>query len=260
MRYRIGEFADVSGVSAKTLRFYDEIGLLRPASVDSRTRYRYYVSHQLEELAAILALKDLGVILADIRVLRAKQDNGNNLRKLLSQLKGKAEEAIQTATLSLHRIDAALEETDGSRQPMPVILKRRPGIFVASLRAKVRAYTEIVRFERELLKALPPESISSVRGVLWHRCGDSGSLEGEPFVMLKRKVPNRSFYDLKELPPATLACAYSGLDDEGAEQAYDALRRWTDIRGYRLAGPKREIDLGEILEIQFPVTAENMHF
>jgi effector-binding domain-containing protein len=78
--------------------------------------------------------------------------------------------------------------------------------------------------------------------------------------MLKHKVPNRSVYDLKELPPATLACAYSGLDDEGAEQAYDALRRWTDIRGYRLAGPKREIDLGEILEIQFPVTAENLHF
>jgi DNA-binding transcriptional MerR regulator len=35
--YRIGEFANLSGVSAKTLRYYDDIGLLRPASVNSRT-------------------------------------------------------------------------------------------------------------------------------------------------------------------------------------------------------------------------------
>jgi DNA-binding transcriptional MerR regulator len=38
MRYRIGEFAALSGVSVKTLRFYDQIGLLQPALVDARTR------------------------------------------------------------------------------------------------------------------------------------------------------------------------------------------------------------------------------
>src|SRR5215831_2656741 len=64
--YRIGEFAELSGVSAKTLRFYDEIGLFRPAATDSRTRYRHYRPHQLEELASILALKSLGVPLHEI--------------------------------------------------------------------------------------------------------------------------------------------------------------------------------------------------
>jgi len=63
LRYRIGEFAELGGVSVKTLRFYDEIGLLRPASVDSRTRYRYYVAPQLVQLASISALKGLGVSL-----------------------------------------------------------------------------------------------------------------------------------------------------------------------------------------------------
>jgi DNA-binding transcriptional MerR regulator len=43
--YRIGEFAELGGVSAKTLRFYDEIDLLRPAFVDPRTRYRLYLSN-----------------------------------------------------------------------------------------------------------------------------------------------------------------------------------------------------------------------
>jgi len=42
LQYRIGEFAELGGVSAKTLRYYDEIGLLRPSGVDARTGYRCY--------------------------------------------------------------------------------------------------------------------------------------------------------------------------------------------------------------------------
>jgi effector-binding domain-containing protein len=73
---------------------------------------------------------------------------------------------------------------------------------------------------------------------------------------LKKPIPSRIPCDRKQLPDATLACAYAGLDDESAEQAYAAIRRWMNIRGYRLAGPKRELYLGQMLEIQFPL-AEN---
>ena len=50
-------------------------------------------------------------------------------------------------------------------------------------------------------------------------------------------------------------CGYivRGLDDESAEQAYAAIRRWMNVRGYRPAGAKRELNLGQMLEIQFPV-------
>ena len=68
--YRIGAFAQVSGVSAKTLRFYDQVGLLRPTRVDPRTGYRFYRSRQLEDLAAIVELRDAGASLADIRRLK----------------------------------------------------------------------------------------------------------------------------------------------------------------------------------------------
>jgi DNA-binding transcriptional MerR regulator len=257
MPYRIGEFADLSGISTKTLRFYDEIGLLRPASVDPRTRYRHYLPQQLEELAAILALKDLGISLSDIRTLTGRASSGKNLRRLLVELKETVEHSVRTATQSLLWINAALDQVDTSEYPVPVVLKRRPAISIASVRARVQTYAEILRYEQELFRALPPEAVGAVRGILWHRCADSGSLEGEPFVMLKQPVPRRSSYELKQLPQATLACAYSGLDDESAERAYDALRKWTKIRGYGIAGPKREIYLNEMLEIQFPVLAEN---
>ena len=50
MQYRIGEFARLSGVPIKTLRYYDAIGLLSPATVDARTQYRLYASRQRRHL------------------------------------------------------------------------------------------------------------------------------------------------------------------------------------------------------------------
>lgn len=253
VQYRIGEFADLSGVSTKTLRFYDEIGLLRPASVNPRTRYRLYLPHQLNELASILALKDVGVSLADVRTLTKKAGAKEGRLELLNGLKKTMEESIRSATRSLTWIKAALNEQEGSEYPIPVVVKRRPAVLIASIRSSVRSYAEIEHVEQELLEALPAHAIGGLRGVLWHRCADSGSLEGEIFVALKRRIPAREPYDLKQLPPATLACAYSGLDDDGAERAYSAIRSWMNVRGYRLAGAKREVYLPDMLEIQFPL-------
>ena len=253
MHYRIGEFADLSGVSAKTLRFYDEIGLLRPASVDPRTRYRFYLPQQLRELASIVALRDLGVPLAKLRNLTQKTGSDKKRRELLVDLKRTIEQSIKMATQSLNWIDAALEELEKSEHPISIVVKRRPASLIASIRSRVQTYAEIERCEQELLAELPAYSMSKLRGVLWHRCADSDYLEGEAFVALKEPVPARSVYQLKQLPAATLACAYSAIDDHSAEHTYDAIRKWMAIRGYRLAGPKRELYVDDLLEIQFPL-------
>ena len=255
-QYRIGEFAAFSGVSTKTLRFYDEIGLLRPASVDPRTRYRFYLPQQLEELASILALKEIGVPLADVRRFTQKAGAAAaDRREILNDLKRTLEHSIHTASESLRWVNAALNELDDTRRPIPVIVKREQPVFVASIRSRLGSYAEIARLEKELLEALPQHAVSELRGVLWHRCADSGGLEGEAFVGLKERVARRSVYGLKQLPAATLACAYSDWDDERSEQAYRAIWKWMDVRGYRLAGPKREIYLGEMLSIGFPLTS-----
>src|SRR3954453_18574660 len=91
MQYRIGEFARLTGISIKTLRYYDQIGLFQPAAVDPRTRYRLYIPQQLQDLAAVLALKDLGASLNDIRRVRrtaSRQEHGKLLEKLRSNAEG----------------------------------------------------------------------------------------------------------------------------------------------------------------------------
>lgn len=245
MRYRIGEFAALSGVSVKTLRFYDQIGLLQPAAVDPRTRYRHYLPQQLQELASIRALKDLGASLQDIRRMKR--------RELLEKLRDGAERSMASAQRSLAWIDGALDELSGAERPVAVVVKRRPSVRVASIRAKVNRYAEIAEIERELAGAVPASMAGHMRGVLWHRCADSGSLEGEAFMEIKRAVRCGSACEVNELPAVTVASAYCESEDAAAEQAYDTLRRWMHVHDYRLAGPKREIYLGRMLEIQFPL-------
>ena len=53
---RIGDFSKLSRVSVKTLRYYDEMGLLKPVEVDPFTGYRFYLFSQLTVLHRILAL------------------------------------------------------------------------------------------------------------------------------------------------------------------------------------------------------------
>ena len=67
--FSIGEFARLGAVSIRTLRHYDEIGLLPPAEVDPVTGYRFYSAKQLRQLNRIVALKDLGLTLGQIRQL-----------------------------------------------------------------------------------------------------------------------------------------------------------------------------------------------
>ena len=254
-RYRIGEFAALSGIGAKTLRFYDEIGLLRPASVDPRNGYRLYVAEQLHELASICVLKEAGLSLSEIRYVTKNAGCPAEQREMLKELKKTIEHSMRRAEQSLAWVSAALEELNGDRRAIPIVVKRRPAVAIASVRSRLRSYSEVEGFEKALLREVPGEAVGNLRGVLWHRCADSGCLEAEPFIALKQRVPARSVYDLKQLAPATLACAYSQQDDEDAERAYDAIRLWMAARNYRLAGPKRETYLPDMLEIQFPLQA-----
>jgi len=68
--YKIGAFSRLSQVPIRTLRYYDQIGLLVPAQVERPSGYRGYAAEQLETINRILVFKDLGLALDEIRTLR----------------------------------------------------------------------------------------------------------------------------------------------------------------------------------------------
>jgi len=252
VQYRIGEFARLGSVSIKTLRFYDSIGLLRPAAIDARTQYRLYSSHQLHELATILALKGLGASLADIRRVVGKDESQRERRELLQKLRRNAQDTLATAQRSMSWLNNALEELNAERE-VPIVLKKRAALRVASVRAQAPSYAAIGAMENEFRRAIDPALAGREQGVLWHRCAASGIIEGEPFMEIAARAPRASAYEIKELPATAVASAYCEPDDDEAIRVYGAIDRWLHARGLRLNGPKREIYVGQILEVQFPV-------
>lgn len=73
MRYTVTKLAKLSGVSARTLRFYDEIDLLKPAFY-GENQYRYYEEEQLLMLQQILFFRELGFPLNDIQRIISQDD------------------------------------------------------------------------------------------------------------------------------------------------------------------------------------------
>ena len=108
--------------------------------------------------------------------------------------------------------------------------------------------------QRQLLSSLPEGSIDKLRGVLWHRCADSGALEGEPFVQVCNVQRARTQLLRCQRASGNHRGLRLRIDDEAdAERAYEALKRWVTSCGHKLAGAKREIYRDGLLEIQFPL-------
>ena len=74
MKMQIKEFAEITGVSVRTLHYYDEIGLLKPAIVDKFTGYRYYDESSLLRMQEILFYRELDFSLKGISEILSSQN------------------------------------------------------------------------------------------------------------------------------------------------------------------------------------------
>lgn len=91
--YSIGEMAKLTNLSMKTLRYYDKIGLFKPAYVDPKTNYRYYVDSQLFQLDLIQPLKAVNTSLQEIKL--AQDLSSNELYDFLSRQELKIQQQIK---------------------------------------------------------------------------------------------------------------------------------------------------------------------
>ena len=99
MKMQIKEFAEFTGVSVRTLHYYDEIGLLRPAEIDRFTGYRYYDEASLLRMQEILFYRELDFSLKSIGKILNSPDYDKTKalgeqRKLLTLKKERLERLI----------------------------------------------------------------------------------------------------------------------------------------------------------------------
>ncbi|WP_240957868.1 MerR family transcriptional regulator, partial [Streptomyces barkulensis] len=95
--FTIGDFARHGRVSVRMLRHYDAIGLLRPARTDPVSGYRFYEAGQLARLNRVIALKDLGFTLEQVRTILDERPGTEELRGMLGLRRAELEEAVAAA-------------------------------------------------------------------------------------------------------------------------------------------------------------------
>src|SRR5688572_14606595 len=169
--FRIGEFSRIARVSARLLRYYDELGLLKPGVVDSASGYRYYTSAQLQRLNRILVLRDLGLTLEQIVGVIDQDASADQLRAMLELRRADAERALAEEATRLRQIEARIAqlETGGEGDLDDVLMRAEPARRIVAVRDTVGSFVEarviIGELVRTLPKRLPRDMLGSIIGI-----------------------------------------------------------------------------------------------
>jgi len=157
LMYKIGELSRLCCLPVKTLRYYDQQGLLKPDHIDPFTGYRYYSPARLADCHRIIALKELGFSLEEIgRYLRG---SGEEIVSLLSARRQALEAEIAHARSQLSRLDAVKNRICEGEKPMfAVIFRQSDPIRCAAERRIFPTREEADAALARLWKAIPAQS------------------------------------------------------------------------------------------------------
>jgi len=263
--FRIGDFSRLSQMSVKALRFYDEVGLLKPTYVDCDTGYRYYSATLLPRLNRILAFKELGVSIAEIVQLLEGDLPVDRVRDSLRNRRSELARRIEREREQLIEVEAWLAQIEqaGRVPDYEVTIKRVAPRLVASVRDSLSSYADADDLFDELNGHLKYRGAPLERGAIWHTCANQKrSIDCEAIVFLREPARSAGRAQVYELPSATLACVIHQGSDETCERAYLAARSWIKSHRYAIAGPNREVywqggvaqdDGSGVTEIQYPI-------
>jgi len=141
--FSIGEFSQISGLSVKALRFYDEKGLLKPAQVDPTTDYRYYDDACAERARVIARLRDLQFPLNEIGRILAECSDEADLMGAMRRQQRTITERMQADRKTVKALEEVIaQETEAARlletSRFAVQEKQLDPVVIAGLRMKGR--------------------------------------------------------------------------------------------------------------------------
>ncbi|MDW6058591.1 MerR family transcriptional regulator [Streptomyces sp. FXJ1.4098] len=272
--FTIGEFAKHGRVSVRMLRHYDAIGLLRPVHTDPTSSYRYYEAGQLARLNRVIALKDLGFSLHQVKALLDDDIGTEELRGMLRLRRAELESAVAEAVARLAQVEARLRtiENEGRMPTEDIVIKSLPPLRLAELSATAASFE--------------PQHIGPVIGPLFERlCGllDTAGVtptgpglayyedapEGGGAITVHAGLPvgaqvGGGDFQIVQLPGVERAATvvHRGPMEGEMLATSQALARWIDANGYRSTGYPREVSLHcpedrtqWVTELQDPIVA-----
>lgn len=132
--FKIGDFSKICRVPVSALRYYADIGLLEPTHIDNFTGYRYYSLDQLPRLNRILALRDLGLSLTQVKQLLDEQVTPEQMRGMLRLKQAELQQVVDEEQARLARVAARLKQIEQETSMTEVVLKQIEPMIVLSIR------------------------------------------------------------------------------------------------------------------------------
>lgn len=273
---KIGLFSTIAQVTIRTLRHYDDVGLLHPAHIDPQSNYRYYTYDQLIRLNQIQALKEIGLSLDNIARLL---NDGESLENTLGIIQAKRSELrgeIEERNAQLSKLEARLKliDTIQATPKYEVVTKSVPALFCASVRRIVPAPSDMPNYRcgmfGELEDWLSERQIEPEQEyVLYHMSEFVESdfdIETAVSVSPEARIANPGDrVRWVELPaaPVVASVVHKGDFMDVGLALWD-LFAWIGLQGYSPVGPVREIHLfgrenhykdlkNIIVELQVPI-------
>ena len=272
--FSIGEFARMGTVSIRTLRHYDEIGLLRPAQVDPETGYRSYSADQLGQLNRIIALKDLGFSLTQVGKLLSGI-TVEELRGMLTLRRAQLEQELDAYTSRLLGVEARLRYIEGedAKPADDITVKKIPAMGVVAISASAPGFRpeqviDPVNRSRAQFDELGIPALVKAAGPYMLFFEDNEGDDVTVYVALPVAEPPA------ELPPPArylvlpaieaVVAVRNGRASSIFPAVFHDLVHYANAHGYQTTGPGRDIWINEIddisqvneqvFEIQVPFT------
>lgn len=238
--YKIGMFAAMNHVTVKTLRFYEEQGLLMPALIHPETGYRYYTLSQMAVLHQITALKLAGFTLEEIALIHS----GANEEAVLLKKKSELLERIAELTRQIAVVDGYLSKKKIGLST-PVLIKTIPETTVACMRIRLETYDGL--FDRmPEMGALMEETgcICALPEYCFTNYLEPGYKDADILVEICESVveAKKEIGDLhfKTLPEIQAACVFHKGSYRTFSESYETVLRYIEENGYEIAGEIRE--------------------
>jgi DNA-binding transcriptional MerR regulator len=274
---QIGEFSQLGQVTVRTLRHYAQLGLLEPAHIDASSGYRYYHLDQLPQLHRILALKDLGFPLDQVKGLLDEGVDVDRLQELLLSRQSDLERELAENQRRLGQVEARLAMLRQGSNPSDnyeVLIKATPGIHLVGIRQIIATVDQVGHYCDQhlntLRSAVEEYGLSTSGGSLNFYHLDEyreTELDVESAIMIKEHPHGDlgdGIYVRREPPMERMASLVRTTSFARLTESVLALLQWVAVNDYTYAGPLREIHLfGDplgvdeneevVLELQIPV-------
>ncbi|AUA35934.1 MerR family transcriptional regulator [Clostridioides difficile] len=248
--FKIGEVSKLTQISIRMLRYYDELGILKPAEIDKYTGHRLYSVEQISILQRIVLLRDSKFSVAEIANI-VHNWNDEFVIKELNRKKNEIQKEIKHEQQRINKIDKFIEAINCDKDEIHynVVFKKIPSYKIISLREVVPDYQSEGILWEKLSKFIKEEHIEVSRQpnnniAFYHdeEVKDNG-VDIEVGMVVKKIGKNKSGFIYRETEEIDMmACTMVYGPYENIAGAYESFCYWLDKNSdYQISGINRQI-------------------